>query len=204
MQQVNLYQPVLRKEKRAFSALAILQVALLISLALGVIYSLDVRQIRILKGELAKHKNQETERLARLEMLTKQFPPRRKSRQLERKIERLETQKKQKTRVIDLFADQKQGNTSGFSVYLAGLARQRIPDLWLEGFRIRGGGGQLLIDGSALEAAQVPRYLRRLAAEEVYAGKEFRMFHLSRPDNEPWHVDFSVSTMVKTGSESRN
>ena len=181
-----------------------LQVALIILLALGTVYGIDVWQMRTLTDGLAKLKDQETERLDHLEGLSKQFPPRRKSIQLEQKIETLETQLNQKTEVIDRFTDRKQGNTSGFSPYLEGLARQSIPNLWLKGIHIQNGGEQLSINGSALEAAQVPRYLRRLAEEEVYTGKEFRMFNLSRPEDEPWRIDFSFGTTINTPQPNDN
>ncbi len=204
MQQINLYQPISRKEKSVISAASMLQVALIILLVLGTVYGIDVWQMRTLTDGLAELKDQETERLSHLEGLSKQFPPKRKSLQLEQKIETLETQLNQKNEVIDRFTDHKQGNTSGFSLYLEGLARQSIPNLWLKELQIQSGGEQLSIAGSALEAAQVPRYLRRLAEEDVYAGKEFRMFHLSRPEDDPRRIDFLFGTTIDTVPPNSN
>lgn len=179
-----------------FSAGAMVWVGLITTIALGAIYLVQQREQKMLEENLNVLKRQETKRLAQVEDLAKRFPAREKSRQLARKIELLEMQRNGKLAVLEELTGESLGNREGFSLYLEGLGRQHIPNLWLTEIVIGNGGASLTLNGSTLEAVQVPQYLQRLSAEQAYSGKEFRSLSLSRPDKEPLKLDFHVSTEV--------
>jgi len=194
MQQVNLYQPIFRKQKRLFSAVALLQVSLVVLAGLFLITLYSYWQRASLEDNLKQLKVRQTDMTARVETLNKQYPQSIKSKQLERKVEQVEAEIVGKRAALAKLRELNLGKGGGFSTYLEGLARQRITDLWLTSIIISQGGGDLLLQGSALDPAIVPRFLQRLSSETVFNGKQFRSLRMSRPEKEPWHVDFSVST----------
>lgn len=65
------------------------------------------------------------------------------------------------------------GNTTGFSEQFRAFARQSASGLWLTGFTLSGAGTDILIQGRALLAEQVPAYIQRLKDEPVFRGKSF-------------------------------
>lgn len=72
------------------------------------------------------------------------------------------------------------GNRSGFSEFLRGFARQVPPGLWLTGFSLGAGGGEMEIRGSTYNEKIVPDYIRRLGSEKVFQGRNFSALSLQR------------------------
>jgi len=194
MQQINLYQPIFRKQKRLFSAVALLQVSLVVLAGLFLITIYSYWQRATLEDDLAQLKVRETDMTARVETLNMQYPQSIKSKQLEHRVAQAEAEILDKRAALAKLRELNLGEGGEFSAYLEGLARQRITDLWLTSILISQGGSHLLLKGSALDPATVPRFLQRLSSETVFNGKQFKSLLMSRPEKEPWHVDFSVST----------
>jgi hypothetical protein len=59
----------------------------------------------------------------------------------------------------------------GYSRYLAALARQTMPGVWLTGLDIGGKSSALVIKGRALDSALVPAYMRALNRAAPLAGR---------------------------------
>ena len=74
------------------------------------------------------------------------------------------------------------GTTGGFAEYLRGFARQVPEGLWLTGFTIGSGGGDMEIRGSMLAAAALPEYIRRLGAEKAFQRRSFAALTLNRAE----------------------
>jgi len=196
MQQVNLYQPAARKPWKLFSAQMTLAIALAMSVLWMALYYFGYKDQQEMALTLRKVKLHEEEQLAKMEALQVKLKPKNKVQQLEGKLELLKAERRQKYRILNRLQDQAISNTVGFSGYLEALARQRIPELWLTRIRVHEGGEQVYLDGSALQPNLVPKYLRRLVIEKAYDGRVFQTFALTRPENEAWHVDFSIGTKI--------
>ncbi len=192
MQQINLYQPLFRKQEKIFSAKTMMQSAMLVLAGMIVFYGYALWQTRALLAQLdtvqQRHDQvaQQTIELARL------YPEKGKDPALAQRVESLREQVQLRQQVVARLADRSEGNTEGYSGFLAGLARQRLPQLWLTHIGVHRGGRQLELDGSTLQADQVPLFLQRLAAEQAFNGAEFRYFTMNRPEKEPRQVDFSL------------
>jgi hypothetical protein len=63
------------------------------------------------------------------------------------------------------------GDASGYSRYLAALARSTTAGVWLTGVQIGGRPGEVVIKGRALESALVPAYIAALNRQEPFAGR---------------------------------
>lgn len=194
MQQINLYQPIFRKQEKIFSAKTMLQGAALVALGMLAFYGYAAWQTRGLEAQVAQFERQRDEAAKRVTELARTMPERSKSTALEQDVARLRNELRGKQQVVARLADRSTGNTDGYSAHLEGLARQRLPQLWLTHIGLRRGGSVVELHGSALSPEQVPQYLQRLSAEAAFSGVEFHQFNLSRPEKAPQQVDFVLLT----------
>ncbi|HEB87741.1 MAG TPA: hypothetical protein ENI68_12115 [Gammaproteobacteria bacterium] len=192
MQQINLYQASLQKKKTRLSSQRLLMAMAFVSglmLALGLVYTLQVRQ---LDAELATAQAAQAAKMAKLKTLQTQLQARHKDKQLQARVDGLVLAISNRQKVLKVLGEQRFGNIGGFTKHVSGLARQRIPGLWLTQVRISQGGASLGMKGQALKAELLPRYLQRLSTEPVFAGKAFEMLLMSRDHDQPGRVDFEL------------
>lgn len=198
-QQVNLYQPIFRKQKRKFSAMAMLQATALMILGVGLMYGYTYWQVRMLRGDLAQTEKQLTNLTKRLESITRQFGEKLQSKELQARILNVQTQIAEKQRLRNVLA-RSEFNIQGFADYFIAFARQREPGVWLTGLDISGAAAQLTLKGRSINPELVPRYLQRLSSEQRLNGIEFRTFQMSRGATDPKspeappYVEFMVAT----------
>lgn len=198
-QQVNLYQPVFRKQKRKFSATAMLQAAGIAVLGIGLLYGYTWWQVRQQRSELAQTDMQIAGLTKRLDEISRQFGQRLQSKDLQAQIQSLQKQVTEKEHLRQVLQSA-QFNTQGFSDYLAAFARQHIRGVWLTGLDITGAAEQLTLAGRSTDPELVPRYLQRLSAENRLSGIEFRSFQMSRATADAKGIGVSyIEFAAKTG-----
>jgi len=98
-----------------------------------------------------------------------------------------------KQQVLDALSGQSFGNTSGFSGFFKGLAKQTVAGLWLTNLKITTGGKDIGITGSAYHPELVPDFLNNLSTEQIFQGTNFKTFRVKREEN-PVRVDFYIDT----------
>jgi Tfp pilus assembly protein PilN len=201
IQQINLYQPMFRRQAKVFSAITIAQTSLLILVVLTTIYFYGQYKIKPLEIQL-QHASQDVASLQlQVNNYKKQIPEQAKSQLLENEIARLEKELKQREDIQAILARQELGNTRGFSGYMEALARQHVEGTWLTRVAIKNGGQALSLQGKTLSSELVPRYIQRLAKENVLSGITFNVMELQRPNAKDKQViagrnelDFNIST----------
>lgn len=70
------------------------------------------------------------------------------------------------------------GTREGHAGYLAALARQANGQVWITGFQVTEGGGQIDLEGRMLDSAALTDYLRRLNSEARFRGRPFSQLSL--------------------------
>lgn len=204
-QQVNLYQPIFRKQAKKFSAVAMLQAVGIILAGIVLLFAWTQWQVSLLREEAARADQQLVASAKRLEEVTRRYGGQTRSVSIDDEIGRLEQQIAAKQHLRATLGAGVFSNTQGFSEYFAAFARQLQPGLWLTGFDIIGAAEQMTLQGRASNDAAVPRYIQKLAAERRLAGIEFRVFQLERdkaPDakaaNTGAPLNFTLKTAVPT------
>jgi uncharacterized coiled-coil protein SlyX len=163
-QQINLFQPVFRRETKVFSARALAQV-------LGLALALILGAAALLQLQLGRHG-------ATRDLLDTQY------RQLETRLQALEAQadagelaaldariKDLETRLADGGKELAEirnlvvARSQGFSPLLQALARHPMDGLWLTGIRLA--DGELELQGRARHPELIPQYLARLGEDEA-------------------------------------
>ena len=204
-QQINLYNPLLLKQKKIFSAKTMAQALGLIGLGLIAVYGYAYYQVTLLQMETEYAAKRHAAVQARLTRITQQFGPRQKSADLELNIKRAEAELQALTEVQ---AALKQGglvSASGFSPYLKAFARQAVEGLWLTGFSAT--GSEMAINGRTLRPGLVPDYIHRLSSEQVMQGRKFAMLEMRQPDAiatkdgktvaAPRYIEFTLQSALK-------
>lgn len=200
IQEINLYQPIFRREKVIFSAMTLLYAMAVVAVGLMLIYGVGVFTTSQLMAERDQLKRTEQENLQRLEKLSAEFKPKPKSALLQHEIERLEKELAQKQILLAYLDDEAFGNRTGFSSHLEGLARQIRRELWLTGFAFDQGGRHVQLQGRTTAPVHVPRYLQRLSDEQAFSGQDFTSIKMQRDEKQPSTVDFIVDSQVESGS----
>ncbi len=198
-QQINLLDQGFRPKSVPLSGQAIVGVCAAVILILGILYVVTISQVPKLQAQSARLAVEYINQQARLNRLSSQAGQKLDTSDLDAEIDRLVTEKKTKTDVVNLLSGRSLGNTTGFSPYLEGLAREIMTGVWLREINIRNGGNDLSIAGSTLDPKLVPKYLRRLSNEAIFSGTDFRSFEMHRQEKRPERLDFVVKTSEDKG-----
>jgi cell division protein FtsB len=194
-QQINLYQPIFRKQQKIFSATAMVQAAGLVLAGLLLLFGYASWQTREIAAQYAQLETRRADALKRIEQMRALFPEKAKNAPLEEEVVRLRKELEGRQRIAARLDATDAGNLDGFAAHLEGLARQKPVSLWLTDITLRRGGSELVLRGSSFQPEQVPRYLQNLAQEAAFAGREFRELRIDQPEKGPRRYDFVVSTV---------
>jgi len=181
-QQINLYQPIFRKQRQVFSATTMSQALGIVIVALLAIYVYGALQVGDLEVEVVQLEGREkalTTQLARIDPRLSQN----RREEVEEELRRLNATLLDQQRLVEVLRDDPLGSTQGFSPYLAALGRQRTPELWLTELAINGGSGAIELAGRSTRPDLVPEYLQRLGREAVLVGQQFDRFEIERDDD---------------------
>lgn len=194
MQQINLYQPMFRQQKKIFSAVTMLQICGFFLVVLGAAYGYNVHGLSPFRAELVRTTS-EFDRIAKhIEKLRAVQPGQADVRLMEREIERLNQEVEDGRRLREALAKGSFGNTTGFSGYFEALARGHVDGAWLTGIAIKQGGGQLNLSGKSIDPELVPLYLRRLSEAPVFQKRGFNVLELERSEEDNHLVTFNIGT----------
>ncbi len=204
-QQINLYNPLLLKQKKIFSAKTMAQALGLIALGLVAVYGYARFQVASLQTETERAATRLEAVQARLTRVSQQFGPRQKSAELEANIKRAEAELQALGEVQAVLKQGGAVSANGFSPYLKALARQMVEGVWLTGIEVS--GSEMMIGGRTLRAGAVPEYIQRLSHESVMQGRKFAMLEMHKPtaptakDGKPGavppYIEFTLQSTVK-------
>ncbi|MHB9117384.1 MAG: PilN domain-containing protein [Burkholderiales bacterium] len=182
-QQINLFNPIFRKQEVLLS----LQHATAILLTIAVVAGAGSAYRYYQAASLTKETNALAAELASQQTILDEMSARRstgKSKLLEAEIARIESKTQEDQKILSLLKGGDLGDTKGYSSYMAGFARQITAGVWLTGFDIVGAGRHMTIQGMTTQADRVPAYLTRLNQEPVLRGKTFSSLELRLPPKE--------------------
>ncbi len=194
MQQINLYQPILRKQERVFSLNTLLQGNLIIFGLLMLIYFISIYQSHTLEQQVEKLKQERAQHSATLTELRNKYPPKKKDLTLMEAIKSKQSLLEHRLRLVKELRHQNTGadGNPGFSEQLIGLARQHVNGLWFEEISVRD-NKQLTLLGKATSAKEVPQLIQRLSNEPSFSGTIFSSVNISR-DQKNSLIAFNLRT----------
>ncbi|GGX87342.1 MSHA biogenesis protein MshA [Massilia dura] len=180
-QQINLFNPRFRKEKRYFTANSL---ALIVGAALTGSVALAVAahgRVATLEAESAELGEQVREAEKRKETTLAGLVPRPKDAAVAQELARSEAEEAALRGVTDILEQNRVGDPRGYSAYFQALSRTRVSGLWLTGIDIGGANADIGLSGRSLRAELLPGYLNGLAREPALRGKAFARVEIVRP-----------------------
>lgn len=193
MQQVNLYQPILRKQEKVFSAKTLLQGNLMVLAGLLLLYGYTTLQTSNMHEQLARIQQQRDSQSRLLVELVNQYPAKQRDEGLKGRIDQAQSELQQRRQVLGAVEQLGLDEGGGFSAHLAGLARQDLPRLWLRHIYLQH-GQQVELEGSAYQAEEVPLYLQQLSEEAPFNGTAFHGVIIARSEKRAGQFDFTLTT----------
>lgn len=184
-QQINLFNPALRKRRDLLTAgnAAAGCAIVLVLLVSFVIFA--AQRADQLAGEArdieARLKNDQAQFAALSKQLAELKPDARIAADLAQAEQMLAARKE----IIGTLQSGAIGRTEGFSEYMRAFARQSVNGLWLTGFTISAGGSEMEIRGRTLSPEFVPAYIRRLNSEKALNGRSFAALDMRTPVEDP-------------------
>jgi Tfp pilus assembly protein PilN len=180
-QQINLFNPVFLKQKKYFSAIAMLQALGLLALGSALLAAYASYQASDMRDEAEVTAKQLETAQAQLARAKAEYAPRQKSQVLETQVQKAEAELQSLKQVFDVLQKGDIGNTKGYSEYLRAFSRQTIDGVWLTGLSLVGAGNEIGVQGRALQPELVPAYMTRLKREPVMQGKSFGTLEMQVP-----------------------
>jgi len=192
-QQVNLLAPMYRKQRALFSSRVSVGICLLVGVALALIYVVTVWRGAIVATELTRLTATRDTATRRVNELAAQLQGRADP-EIEAEVKTLTQERDRKAQALAaLSLREAGGGSTGFSPQFIGLARQRMNGLWLT--KIELSGAQMSLQGVTLAEELIPRYLRKLGGEGVFAGTSFQQAKLERTADGP-QLRFELRTQA--------
>jgi len=193
-QQVNLYQPIFRKQKKVFSAVAMLQITGFFIVVLSGIYFYGGLKIKPFHDELDRSNVQFEKLTGQIEVISRNLSTQSGSRIIASELQRATDELERINMIRTALASGAIGNSQGFSGYLEALAESHVNGAWLTAINISEGGKQLTINGVSIDPELVPVYIKRLSEAPVFDNSNFNTVELKRSGTEPDRVLFVVAT----------
>jgi Tfp pilus assembly protein PilN len=196
-QQINLHQPIFRKQRALFSSQIVLRICAIWAVALVLVYGLN----RYSEGTLAREhgaleRNRDAAQ-ARLQQLVSTQDETGHSQQLENELERLRNERAQKESVLRVLARGELGSTAGFAPQLDALADRRLAGVWLTHIGLMEGGREISLRGEASREDLLPRFIERLATGSGFPGARFGDLRLERAADSS-QLSFELHTRAGT------
>jgi hypothetical protein len=190
-QQVNLFQPIFRRQRQIFSAALLLPSLGVFVLALAAISGFGYVQVRGLESEAVLLEGRERAQSAQLASLDPSSGVSRRA-EVEAELARLSAALLEQQRLVDILEEQPLGTMDGFSEILAALGRRRKSGLWLTRIDIDGGSGGVELTGKSIAPELIPAFLLGLGEETALSGLRFDAFEVERDLGD--EIEFSVAS----------
>ncbi|HEX6530242.1 MAG TPA: PilN domain-containing protein [Burkholderiales bacterium] len=199
-QQINLYNPIFRKQKKVFSSATMLQAFALIVLVVAVFYFAVALQTPVLEIRSAETSRLLKAELERLKAYGAGDSPAERAKAIAERRKGLEAALSANSQALAAF-EAEGGRVEGYAEVLRALARVSVDGVWLTRINFARGKGDVSIVGRATRPELVPTYLERLRAEQALRVRDFSRLEVTRPTETkgaaaaPRAVQFMVSSV---------
>lgn len=197
--QINLLNPLLRRQPSYFSLSTMLQALGFIILGSLLFYGYAVfREEQLNKQFGEENKRFEAEK-ARMILLEAEFSPQQSDQTLQDEVQQIEKKLATQGDLIETLKSSAGGNTVGYSEYMRAFSRQAVQGLWLTSFKLAGDGSEISLSGAALDPELLPVYIQNLGKEKIMHGMAFSTLQIKAgtvsglsPASLPRYVEFQL------------
>lgn len=198
-QQINLFNPALRKQREWLSLpviAAAFALVLVVELLAFVWYG---RERGGLQTQLTALQAQSRQLQEDVQSLVKLMPERQANPALTKEVERTAESLRQYEEVFKALETASADGGQGFAPYFMAFSRQAIEGVWLTGFTIN--SRTMEIRGRVLDGALLPAYIRRLDAEANFHGRKFAALDMKGVEPKPLDPAAGAKPATSAGSK---
>lgn len=192
-QQINLYQPIFREQRRIFSARTIALAIAVISLGLAAFWGYGSWKVGRLEREVAQIAHDDKARATGLASGSAAFAAQSNPAEIESRIKALSEKLDRQARALNALRSGAAGSTAGFAARFEALARRHVDGLWIDELAFGGLGHTMSVSGSTIDSRLVPRYLEELQEEPALAGARFDKVEIAEPKDAMLPLTFHLS-----------
>lgn len=195
-QQINLYSPLFRKQKKIFSGVAMAQATALVVIGVLAFYAYVSLQTSLLEIRVVDSGQRVRAEIERLKVYSATESPEVRAKALAEQKKKLEAALAERTRTVQALAESGLGRSDGYSASLRALARLSMQGVWLTRVQFAEKEGEVALVGLATHPELVAAYLERLRKEEALRGQAFSRLDIRRPPTpeRPGVVEFTLSS----------
>jgi hypothetical protein len=201
-QQINLYQPIFREERKLFSLKTVALALGLVTASLVAMWALGAHNVGKMEKAVAQLKAQQVaqEDMARAAgvLLDAQGSPD----AIQAQVKTLSSLLADRTNALSLLRGGAAGEPRGFAPRLQALARQHTEGVWLDELVIGGGPNGLVLRGRSLNPELVPRYLQLLTSEPELSGARFDAVIIDRREHHDDKAQAKADATKEKGAAS--
>lgn len=201
-QQVNLYQPVFRRERKVFSAVAMIQVLALVFVALLGVYAWQSVATHTLQRQLKADQQRQGTAQRQLSALVLKLSSRKVSPALALALSRARQELTGRRAVLQALSSQAHGNIRGFAPVLDALSRSVHAGIWLTRVNLADGGTRFALAGQITRGEMLPRYLDLLRRRPAISGYRFSTLKIVR-DKKSGRLHFLLATLGVQGTAGK-
>jgi len=192
-QQINLYQPIFRKQRIMFSFTSSLQATAVFFIALVGLYFLNWQHVVKLEGKIVEDNYFNQQKLTQLAQLSNDIS-KFKGDASNSKVGQLKQELEAERFLLSVLGDVYASHSKGFASYLEGFSRRVIDGLWISRFDMLNGGSAIKLVGGTLKPESVPEFLENLKQEEALRGTKFQILDIDRADKNKSWVKFTLAS----------
>jgi hypothetical protein len=180
-QQVNLYQPVSRREHKTFGGTMVAGALAILVVALAAFSVYATRSVEVLESEVARLTEAQVQQQAQMAQAGDLNAQGSQPVDLQALVKSLTATLNERTQALHVLQSGAAGQTTGFASRLEALARRHVEGLWIDALALSGTRNTMRLSGGSVDAAIVPSYLRGLSSEPALTGTRFDDFVIDRP-----------------------
>lgn len=194
-QDINLYQAQFHKIIDWRQLGALLAIALLLIICLGINFY-QITRIDIFKNKITLNQNLLKDKELSYLALQKNFEQRVIDKNLADQVSRAKALNIIKYEAISILAGNDNSNKAGFSMLLQSLGRQKekVGNIWLEEVNIDNGGFDMRLIGKHSRPELLLAFVKGLSNEELYADREFKQVKINRTEKNNGKIEFVLDT----------
>ena len=190
-QQINMYQPVFRRQPKIFSTATLLKIIGVIVVLLFALYTnahSTMKGLQRISADLALTYNQLDARLVAVKSTGAVTVDASASEE----ISTLQTQIRDQNALLEHVDSLVANSNTGFGDIFESLARTSLPGLWLTGIQLNE-DGSIELSGTAHDPAFVPRYLQLIARHSSLNMLSSGSVNLMRAESTGRDINFVIS-----------
>lgn len=192
-QQINLYQPMFRRQRHLFGARTMVKTLAMLGLALLGLYFFALLEVLGLEKEVAQLESREQAYSAQLQHVTANQGEASNS-GVDGELKLLNSQLAEREKLVQVLSSQQFGKTIGFSSKLRALAERTVKGVRLTRIAANGSGDGLFLHGESLHEELIPAYLQGLSEAPELDGLKFDRLTVTQDDEVGGPVTFEVAS----------